>query len=265
MWRRLTGGVPPADRDQYAALAEDYHWLVPEGHAEALAVLERHRDRVSAFPRPSILDCACGVGADAVALGRRGYQVSASDGSEAMVAEARKRVAEARVDVPVRVARWEDLPRCFAERFGLVLCLGNSVSHLPADAMVHAFGGMAGVLAEGGLLVVNARNWEKLRRDRPRLTFPERVRERNGRRCVPLYVWSYGDEWESPHHVEIVFLVETGRSLDARRHELTFWPFRVDDLRDRLAAAGLRVVDHTYRPEADWYEVVAERSPAPLA
>ena len=249
--------------DQYGPLAEDYHWLVPDGRVEVEAVLDRHGHRLAAVPDPAILDCACGVGADAVALARRGYRVWASDGSPAMVGEARRRVAEAGIDVPLRVCRWQELPGSFDERFDLLLCLGNSVSHLAASAMRDAFRGMAAVLAPGGLVVVNARNWEKLRRQRPRLTFPERVLERDGRRCVPLYVWSYGPEWEAPHHVEIVFVVETDGSLEARRHELTFWPFRVDDLRARLAATGLLVVDDTYRPDADWYEVVAERPAGP--
>ncbi|HEX2272751.1 MAG TPA: class I SAM-dependent methyltransferase [Acidimicrobiales bacterium] len=245
--------------DPYSALAEDYHWLVPDGRVEAEAVLDRQGHRLAAVAAPKVLDCSCGVGADAVALARRGYRVWGSDGSDAMVAEARKRCAEAGVDVPLRVCRWQDLPGCHDERFDLVLCLGNSVSHLPGDAMVEAFRGMAGVLGPGGVVVVNARNWEKLRRQQPRLTFPERVLERDGRRCVPLYLWSYAAGWEAPHHVEIVFLVEADGSLEARRHELTFWPFRVGELHDRLGAAGLRVVDDTYRPEADWYEVVAEK------
>jgi glycine/sarcosine N-methyltransferase len=252
--------VPSSGDDQYGSLADDYHWLVPDGRVEVEAVLDRHRQRLGAFADPAVLDCACGVGADAAALARRGYRVWGSDGSGAMVAQARKRCGEAGVDVPLRVSRWQDLPTCFADRFDLVLCLGNSVSHVGAEDMVGAFGGMAGVLGAGGLLIVNARNWEKLRREQPRLTFPDRVLEREGRRCVPLYIWTYAPDWEGAHHVEIVFLVETDGRVEARRHELTFWPFRVGDLRERLAAAGLRVVEDTYRPGADWYEVLAERS-----
>jgi SAM-dependent methyltransferase len=248
--------------DGYATLAPDYHWLEP-AEAHALAVVARHRP---AWPEPGgngggrILDCACGTGTDAVALARAGHQVSASDGSEAMVDAARRRVAEAGLDVPVALCRWEDLPGHLAGPFDLVLCLGNSISHLRGDRAVPAFRGMAGVLVPGGRLVLNARNWEKLRRDRPRLTYPERVLERQDRRCVPLYIWSYGDDWDAEHRVEIAFLVETSGYLAVRRHELTFWPFRRADLHARLGDAGLTVVADDYDAEADWYEVVAERA-----
>ncbi len=245
--------------EEYRSLATDYEWLVPQGPVEAEAVLDRHGHRLAAFVDPKILDCACGVGADAVALARRGYRVWGSDGSEAMLAKARQRITEAGLELPLEVCRWQDLPGCFEERFDFMLCLGNSVSHLQGDDMIEAFRGMAAVLGPGGLLVVNARNWEKLRREQPPLTFPEQVLQRDGRRCIPLYVWSYAADWDGLHRVDIVFLFETDGRLKGRRHELTFWPFRLGDLRDRLAAGGLRVVDDTYRPEADWYEVVAER------
>ncbi len=251
--------MPASADEEYRSLVADYEWLVPDGKVEAEAVLDRHGHRLAAFTDPKVLDCACGVGADAIALARRGFRVWGSDGSEAMLAKARERVAEAGLDLPLEICHWEDLPGCFDERFDFMLCLGNSVSHLQGDEMVEAFRGMAAVLAPGGLLVVNARNWEKLRREQPRVTFPPRVLERDGRRCVPLYVWNHGDGWEAPHHVDIVFLFETDGELKGRRHQLTLWPFRLGELGDRLASAGLQVVDDTYHPDADWYEVVAEK------
>ena len=239
--------------DDYATLAADYDWLEP-AEAHALAVAGRH-----GAGRHRVLDCACGTGTDAVALARAGLQVWASDGSAAMVDAARRRVAAAGMEVPVEVCRWDGLPGRLPGPFDLVLCLGNSISHLPGNQVRPAFAGMAGVLGPGGRLVLNARNWEKLRRDRPRLTFPERVLERDGQRCVPLYIWNHDEDWDAAHGVEIAFLVEASRRLAVRRHELTLWPFRRTDLHARLHDAGLRVVADDYQPDADWYEVAAER------
>lgn len=244
--------------DGYATLADDYHWLGP---GSVLAVVARHADGFTARPGARILDCACGIGTDAITLADAGYAVWASDGSAAMVAEARRRVAAAGVAVPVEVCRWDGLPDRFGERFDLVLCLGNSISHVGRDGMVPAFTGIGRVLAEGGRLVVNARNWEKLRRDRPRLTVRDRVVGADGGHCIPLYLWNHANDWDEPHGVEIVFVIETAGSVVVRSHELTFWPFRLHDVHQSLERAGLRVVGDDFDPEADWYEVVAEKPP----
>ena len=245
--------------DGYATLATDYHWLRSE--ESVLAVLARHAGGSASGRDARILDCACGIGTDAITLANDGREVWASDGSAAMVAEARRRTAAAGVPVPVEVCRWDGLPDRFGERFDLVLCLGNSISHVGRTGMTPAFEGMASVLADGGRLIVNARNWEKLRRDRPRLTSRDRVVEGEGGHCVPIYLWRFASGWDEPHGVEIVLVIETAGSVAVRTHELTFWPFRLVDVRRCLERAGLRVVGDNHHPEADWYEVVAEKPP----
>jgi SAM-dependent methyltransferase len=54
-------------------------------------------------PGSWVLDLGCGPGTDDVPLALRGYRITAIDWSPAMVAEARRRVSEFRVDERVRV------------------------------------------------------------------------------------------------------------------------------------------------------------------
>lgn len=98
--------------DCYADLAPDYEWLFGD---EA--------------PGARVLDSACGIGADAMALARRGFDVTASDASANMVAEARRRCAQAGLPVEVAQSTWQDLPDRVPGRFDLVLCLGNAIVH----------------------------------------------------------------------------------------------------------------------------------------
>lgn len=244
--------------DDYAGLAADYHHL--RAGQTALDVVRRY-----ARPDATILDCACGIGTDAVGLALDGRAVWASDGSAAMVAQARRRMAAAGVSVPLAVCRWDQLPDCYAERFDVVLCLGNSISHLGPEEMPSALAGMAAVLRPAARLVLTCRNWEKLRRQRPRVTVAPGFDGSGGQRCLPLYLWSWEDDWEAPHRVEILFVVEDAGDVTVRRHELTFRPFRVGDLRRHLEQAGLQMVAGTYDPDADWYEVVAARPGPPVS
>jgi SAM-dependent methyltransferase len=118
---------------EYDALALDYHWLVADQILAGESFLARHRslvDSLSAGAR--ILDCACGIGSAAIGLARRGYQVTASDASGSMVAEAERRAKVAVLDINFATCQWGDLPSRFNDPFDLVLCVGNSISHAPS-------------------------------------------------------------------------------------------------------------------------------------
>lgn len=243
----------------------DYHWLVPEEMLSFDSFFERHRDLFGSLPPDaSILDCACGIGTDAIGLARRGYRVQGSDASETLVAEARKRVHAAGVEVPLAACSWEELPERFDERFDLALCTGNAISHcLSEGAIMRSLIAMRNILKDGGLLVVDSRNWEKVLSERPGLEVADRVYVRNGARCIPMHLWSFPDRQDEPHGFEIVllFLDEAGHITD-RRYRLEYRPFRVRELLDLLAGAGFGEIWTNYAEDADRYEVRACRREA---
>jgi SAM-dependent methyltransferase len=245
--------------DDYTAIASDYAWLASDEMLTGDYFIAHHRDIIAALPPDAmILDCACGIGADAISLARHGYRVHAADGSPALIAEAARRALAAGVTIPFTVCLWEELPHQYRERFDLVLCIGNSISHCAdADAMNRALRAMHAMVNEGGLLVIDTRNWEKVRRDQTRLSVAERVVERDGARCIPLYLWEYPPEWDSPHRVEIVFLFEEQRRIIPRRAVLHYRPFRQEDLLSRLAAVGFTDIWTNYHDDADRYEIRA--------
>lgn len=72
----------------YAALAAGYDGLMADGaHEKRAAFLEKLFQK-STIPVHTVLDLACGTGTIACLLSRRGYQVTAVDGSEEMLAQA---------------------------------------------------------------------------------------------------------------------------------------------------------------------------------
>ena len=63
----------------YDSLARDYHWLVPDELLAEDFFVTQHQALLRTIPPGSlVLDCACGIGRDAIALARAGYQSSAS-------------------------------------------------------------------------------------------------------------------------------------------------------------------------------------------
>ena len=134
--------------DQYDVLAPAYDVLTA-GHdhgawleaIEALALAHGLSGR-------RLLDVACGTGKSFEPLLRRGYAVTACDGSPAMAARARARAGGT---ARVLVADMRALP--VLGEFDLVTCLDDAVNHLatPSDLLA-ALRGMRANLAPDGLL-----------------------------------------------------------------------------------------------------------------
>jgi SAM-dependent methyltransferase len=255
----VAGGSP------YDDFAADYHWIVPDEQLSGERFLRLYRSVLDELaPGASVLDCACGPGYDALTLARAGYAVTASDASAAMVSAALELLeSEGQPDITVRRCQWLDLADVFTERFEGVFCVGNSISHC-ADgaAMVAAFARMYDVLQPGGALVVEARDWARMRAERQRFEVREHVARRNGERGFCVYVWTIPDGWDEPHRAEILVVVEGDRGLRHHSVELSFGAFRREDLLDRLEVAGLTVESVT-AGLAGRYVVTARRRQGP--
>jgi glycine/sarcosine N-methyltransferase len=142
-----------------------------------------------------ILDAACGSGGHALALARWGYEVTGADVSPAMITRAQQKAAEAGLAVPFVVSDLAALGsklggKGLGERFDAVLCLGNSLPHLLAQAdLVAALRGMVGVLRPGGLFLTQNLNYDLRWKKQPRF-FAAQGGVLDGREVL---VWRFAD------------------------------------------------------------------------
>jgi SAM-dependent methyltransferase len=244
----------------YETLAADYDWMFDDdalAHGRAINHPATARLLARISHTSTVLDAACGTGVDAAVLARRGFSVWAADGSEAMVEGAAARFRRERLAVPVLHSRWADLPAATGERFDVVLCIGNSLVHAAGrDAMVQALAGLRQMARPGGHVVIDSRNWEKLHAERQIVQVADRVVTRGGRRCVVLYAWEVPDRFGDEHIAHLVFVFEDGDRVEPHEHRITFRPFTVSDLRERLELAGLREVDTDFGDSRDRYAIV---------
>jgi SAM-dependent methyltransferase len=233
----------------YRTLAEVYDYLVPEallspeGSAAAFATVTEEL-----APGARVLDCACGTGTLAVGLALAGFEVTASDASEAMVERTRALAAEHGARVQTMTRAWEDLE---GGPFDAVFCVGNSITH--ARDRRPALAAMRGVLRErsddeasgrgsGGLLAVTSRTWELPQAE------GEEVVERHGRRARVKHTWR-------PNELEVAVTFEDDGTTHAER--LAVWPFTHEELQADLAATGFEPVTSTFSLEAERYLVTS--------
>jgi glycine/sarcosine N-methyltransferase len=247
--------------DYYRELADDYDWLYDDdaqtaGFAINQPVLAGLLERLG--PGSAVLDAACGTGLDAAALGRRGFRVRATDGSDAMVEIAAERFRRDGLAIPVQQCLWADLPDTVDERFDVVLCLGNALAHAAGrDAMVEALTGLRRMARPGGHVVVHSRNWEKLHAERRVVQVANRVKTRGGRRCITFYAWEIPDRLDQEHVAHIAFLFEDGDRIEPHEYRISLLPVSLAELRERLELAGLREIDTDFSETADQYFVIA--------
>ena len=122
--------------------------------------------------------------------------------------------------------------------------------------MVEALTGLRRMTRPGGYVVVDSRNWEKLHGERRIVQLADRVVTRGGRRCLTFYAWEIPDHLGDEHVAHLVFVFENGSQVEPHEHRITFRPFTVGELRERLELAGLREVDTDFDASHDRYAVV---------
>ncbi len=117
----------------------------------------------------TILDCACGTGQHLHMFRSLGYEVTGSDISPSMLAQAHKNLAGAGIEVPLHQIDYRELPNHFYTPFDAVTCLSSSILHMESDEQVlRAFRSMRAVLRQGGILVLTQGTTDRQWAEKPR-------------------------------------------------------------------------------------------------
>jgi SAM-dependent methyltransferase len=250
--------------DAYGTLAGVYEYLVPEQVLTPAGSVAEYVPMADALaPGTRVLDCSAGIGLLAIGLAQHGLDVVATDASEAMIARARELTEQYGVKVEARVCPWEELgSQGWDERFDVVFCTGNSLSHASGlSARRAALAQMASVLRRGGLLVVDARNWERLRALGTRVEVEDHLRQRGSERALTIRSWRVGDDdGREPLYMDaVVALIDERGAVTARRDTLRFCTFTHDQLEDDLRAQGFEPRSSSWDEQVGYYAVTAER------
>lgn len=227
----------------YDGLANDYHLVYGDRWDEAVdrqaAVLE---GLIRAHNRSAIdvLDCACGIGTQAIGLAKRGYHVVGSDISQPALARAEIEAARHGVNVAFIRADFRDLSD-IDQRFDVVLCCDNALPHLLDDDQIgRAFSAMHSKLRPGGLLIASVRDYDRALIERPPTAMPLLIPGPPRRVVVRLH------DWDSPasalYTVRFLILTETAGKWCVAHHAARYRAIGSEALTGCAERAGLRQV-----------------------
>lgn len=223
----------------YDQLAADYHLIYADwdvGMARQGEVLDGLIQAELGVDRASVLDCSCGIGTQAIALGLRGHHVTGTDISVSAVTRAAREAALRGVRLPAAAADMRHLP--FSDgQFDVVLSADNSLPHLlRAVDVCAALMEMRRVLRSGGLLIVSTRPYDEIVRARPTSTSPQLASPSQGR-SITFQLWDWHDDGER-YDMEHFQLVPDGEDWRVHVRRATYWALTQQQISGVAIEAG---------------------------
>ena len=204
-----------------------------------------------------ILDCACGIGTQAIGLAALGYDVTASDISDAELKEARERAIKNNVNICFKNADFRILSKTFSREFDIIIAMDNALPHmLSKDDLKMAIKSITSQLASGGMFVASIRDYDSLLDSKPPYSAPYIHKTEKGQR-VSFQTW----DWDGDQYKLIQYIIEDDESLKTSKFECAYRAVRREELTNLLLLHGCSNVEWKFPEETGFYQpiVVAKR------
>ena len=217
--------------------------------AEILDKLFRERG----FDRSAkILDCACGIGTQAVGIAALGYDVTGSDISRAELEEARQRAEKNNVDIRFEYADFCALGDSFSEQFDIIIAMDNALPHmLSGEALEAAVSSITAQLKAGGIFVASIRDYDAMLLDKPPYSPPYIHKTEAGKR-VSFQTW----DWEGDNYRLVQYIIDDEESLHISKFECEYRATRREEFTQRLLANGCTDVEWLFPEQTGFYQPI---------
>ena len=221
----------------YDNLASQYDKLFLDWQAttqEQAAILDRLFVDNGFDKSAHILDCACGIGTQAIGLAAIGYNVTGSDISDGEIAEAKERAKKNNVSVSFEHADFCALSDTFSEQFDIVIAMDNALPHmLTSNDLAYAIKSIVNQIKDGGMFVASIRDYDALLMDKPPYSPPYIHKTEKGQR-VSFQTWT----WEGDNYRLIQYIVDDEDTLQVGKFECEYRATRRQEMTDLLMANG---------------------------
>lgn len=239
----------------YDNMASQYDKLFLDWQAtthEQAVILERIFEQAGFDKKARVLDCACGIGTQAIGLASQGYDVTASDISDGELAEAKKRAKDNNVNVCFKHADFCSLSDVFSEQFDIVIAMDNALPHmLTRDDLESAVRSIVRQTKEGGIFVASIRDYDRLLDEKPPYSPPYIHKTDRGQR-VSFQTW----EWNNENYKLVQYIIDDEDALQVSKFECEYRATRREELTELLLSNGCKKVSWKMPEETGFYQPV---------
>ena len=239
----------------YDNMATQYDKLFQDWHATTRdqAVILNRIFVDNGFGRTAqILDCACGIGTQAIGLAALGYHVTASDISDGELAEAADRAEKNGVKIRFEHADFCALSDTFSEQFDIVIAMDNALPHmLTGEALESAVRSITGQLKPGGIFVASIRDYDSLLAEKPPYSPPYIHKTEKGQR-VSFQTWV----WSGNNYQLTQYIIDDEDNLQISKFVCEYRATHREELTNLLRANGCRDVVWMFPDETGFYQPI---------
>ena len=199
-----------------------------------------------------ILDCACGIGTQAIGLAALGYTVTASDISDGALREAVERARENGVKIRFKHADFCALSEAFSEQFDIVIAMDNALPHmLTSEALKTAVGSIVDRVKPGGIFVASIRDYDALLDTKPPYS-PPYIHKTDKGQCVSFQTWV----WNGDHYQLTLYIIDDEENLQIDKFECEYRATRREELTSHLLSGGCNEVAWKFPEETGFYQPI---------
>ena len=219
--------------EQYDRFYQDWDQTTRQEAAFLKSIFDAHGFDLTS----RILDCACGIGTQAIGLAELGYSVTASDISEGELKEAEKRASARGVSVDFRQADFRNLSAVFSDQFDLIICMDNALPHmLTKEDLEKAVQSITGRLRDGGLFVASIRDYDLMLEEKPGFSAPYVHKTAKGQRVL-FQTW----DWIGDNYRFIQYIIDDEDTTSVSKFECEYRAVRRSELTSLLQSCGCAV------------------------
>ena len=202
--------------------------------------------------KPEVLDCACGIGTQAIGLALLGYNVTASDISVEELKEAKTRAENANVKICFKVADFRKLCEAFSEKFDIIIAMDNALPHmLTKEDLQKAISSIANQINENGIFVGSIRDYDDIIKKKPYYSPPYIYKNEKGMR-ISFQSW----QWEDENYKLTQYIIEDEGELKVNKFECEYRAVLREELTNLFKVNGFKEVMWLFPEETDFYQPV---------
>lgn len=238
----------------YSQLAEHYHLIFEDWNQSIerqAAVLNPLIASEMGDGPLKILDCACGIGTQALGFAANAHQVVASDLNPAAVARASIEANHRGRRITFYVSDMTKLAEIQESGFDAVAALDNALPHLTADEVFSTLAAIHAKIRPGGLFIASIRDYDSLLPQRPTIPPPAFFGGQGDRRIVHQ-VWDWIDDRRYTLHLYIT--QQAGAHWDSHHFVSEYRCLLRDELSAALQASGFENVRWLMPAETRFYQ-----------